>query len=138
VSTVSHETDQHSQAHGEHSHAHGEHSHAHAPEPSLPPSGTASVVLDIGGDIGALLVNAPARFLGTEPELTALDGIGGTTHTSVRERRTDQGVHYVAVFPALRAGDYVFEPTGQTVTVTGGAVSELTATHVAWRSEPTS
>ncbi len=99
-------------------------------EPVLPPSREGSVVLDIGGDVGALIVHTPAGLLGTEPELAFLDDPGRHVHTAVRERRTGNEVSYAAVYPSLVAGRYQLADTGQVVTIEGGAITEI-----AWAGE---
>ena len=51
-------------------HAPHVHAHPHAHHP-LPPSGPGTVVLDIGGSVGALVVHTPAALAGLEIELAA-------------------------------------------------------------------
>ncbi|MCU1495058.1 MAG: glycosylphosphatidylinositol specific phospholipase [Acidimicrobiaceae bacterium] len=92
-------------------------------ESHLPPSYEGSVVLDVGGDVGALVLYVPAELLGAELELLSTGG-GARVHTEVRERRVGGGVVYAAVYPALREGDYVVELSGQLVEVAGGRVAE--------------
>jgi hypothetical protein len=116
-------------------------------ESQLGPSWNGTVMLDIGGDVGALILHTGADLHLAEIELERVDGAdanlvphrdahghehahaGGRTHVAVRERRGPAGVRYAAIYPALRQGDYmVFDPTGapkQTVTVVGGEVAEL-------------
>ena len=103
------------------------------------------VVLDIGGEVGALILYAPAELSGAEVEIS-LPGAGRRTHSIVRERRVDQsmsgrrkaGRHaapsgpgdaavYAAVYPGLRAGVYTIWRDAQTpagtVQVEGGQVA---------------
>jgi hypothetical protein len=93
-------------------------------EPTLPPSREGSVVLDIGDGIGALLLRTSPELVGVEPELTRLDGEGGHVHTEVRERRVGGDVSYAALYPALAAGHYRVDDTGQVLEVVGGAVTD--------------
>lgn len=102
------------------------------------PSATASVVLDIGGEIGALILHADAAQLGREIEISPVprgdaareDGAEAPvrTHSMVRERRTDPP-SYDAVYPDLREGEYTVWHDGETpagtVTVVGGRISEF-------------
>jgi len=99
-----------------------EHSHA----------GQGPVLLDIGGDVGALVVHMPARHTGREVRIR---GAGDTApmaadaHVSVILRRAGSASEYTAVFPALREGEYELSlrPAGPTrvwAIVTGGAVAE--------------
>ena len=75
----------------------------------------ASVVLDLGADVGALILDTPAELAGREIEIgPAGDGAGARrTHAQVRERRTGAGTGYAAVYPGL-AGRQV-PRTGKTL-----------------------
>jgi hypothetical protein len=102
---------------------------AHGAEGVLGPSHVGSVVLDLGADVGALVLDAPAALAGREIEISpACEGQEAhRTHSMVRERRTGGGVSYAAVYPGLRADDYTIwhdavTPAG-TVTVGGGRVT---------------
>jgi hypothetical protein len=93
------------------------------------PSGPGTVVLELGGDIGVLILDAPAELAGREVEISpAPIGPGGRrTHALVRERRTEAGLGYAAVYPGLPAAEYTVwqdtvTPAG-TVTVSGGQVT---------------
>lgn len=93
------------------------------------PSAPASVVLDIGGEIGALILQADAAHLGREIEISPVPRPNGPepvrTHSMIRERRTTPPT-YDAVYPDLHAGEYTVwradEPAG-TVTITGGQIT---------------
>jgi len=88
-----------------------------------------SVVIDIGGRVGALVVYTDAAVAGLEIEVTPTDGAGPPTHTAVRERRLPRGTRFAAVFPALPAGSYRLPPIGSApgrdVTVGPGRVTEV-------------
>jgi hypothetical protein len=99
-----------------------------------PHAGQGPVLLDVGGDVGALLVRMPAGLEGVEIEIRTRqpDGRvgahhhghdhhgeevhGGDTmhvpdtlhvsHVQVLRRPTPEGVVVCAVFPSLLAGDY--------------------------------
>jgi hypothetical protein len=93
------------------------------------PSAVGSVVLNLGGDIGALIIQAGADLLGAEIEISPVDGTGqaGRTHSMVRERQTVPEPRYDAVYPDLTAGRYTIwrdahSPAG-TVTITGGRIT---------------
>jgi hypothetical protein len=97
------------------------------------PSRAGSVVLEMGDDIGAFILEAPAELNGREIEISrAADGAGARpTHSLVRERTTAAGTSYAAVYVSLPAGQYIVwrdddTPTG-TVTVRGGQI-----THFRW------
>ncbi|MHA6761293.1 hypothetical protein [Streptacidiphilus sp. PAMC 29251] len=121
-------------AHG-HLHADG-HSHvagsSHASGEVYGPSHQGSVMVDIGGDVGALVIHTPADLLGTEVELSPVDDGTVRTHVAVRERRGSGPVQYAAVFPSLTAGAYnIWHPAEDRhpvarVVVTGGDVTNFT------------
>jgi hypothetical protein len=97
-------------------------------EQQLPPSTTASVVLDIGGEVGALVVELPRELLGRELDLFPLGGADlPVVHTEVRERRVGDGVVYAAVYPTVPAGSYLVEGLDQVFVVQGGRVTESRA-----------
>ncbi|MCU1363464.1 MAG: glycosylphosphatidylinositol specific phospholipase [Acidimicrobiaceae bacterium] len=93
-------------------------------EPQLPPSWDGSVVLDIGGEVGALLLRTPSTLNGREIDLDSEDENSPHTHSAVRERRLPGGISYAAVYPGLKAGHYVVSDTGQRVVIVGGRVTE--------------
>ena len=67
-----------------------------------------ALVLDIGDDIGALILYADESCLGEEIDLTPVGAPRSHhLHTMVRRRR-GVGTHFVAgVYPELTAGEYV-------------------------------
>ena len=96
---------------------------------TLAVSPTASVMLDIGGDAGALVLYVAASELGREIEVSLVGSAARRTHASVRERRLDRGSRYCVVYDGLAAGEYTIwaddtTPAG-TAAVTGGRVTEL-------------
>lgn len=114
-----------------HQHDH-EHEHDHLPfaEPKLPPSRQGTVVLDIGGDVGALVVHATENLCGHEVELAHPGETTPFVHTDVRERQLPDGSVYAGVFPELAVGSYrLLGRNGhahQDVTVASGTVTEIT------------
>ena len=95
-----------------------------------------SVLLDIGGDVGALVVEMPAALEGEEIELRGLPhhiGHGHLPHVGVVPRAAPDGeIIHSAVFFEVAQGSYELyvRPSGPvqlTVEVTGGAV-----THAKW------
>jgi hypothetical protein len=93
------------------------------------PSLEGSVVIDIGGSVGALLVYTDEAVLGLEIEVTPTDVGGPPTHTAVRERQLPLGSRFAAVFPALPAGTYRLPSVGSApsrdVTVRPARVTEV-------------
>jgi hypothetical protein len=94
------------------------------------PAASASVALDIGAGLGALVIYPGERFRGCEIEISRVDASGPRVHTGVHERTTQAGSALTAIFGSLPAADYVVwkdETTaGATVTVPEGRVAELT------------
>jgi hypothetical protein len=72
----------------------------------LGPSEEGSVVLDIGGDVGAAIVHAPASLAGSEIEIRRSGAPWDGTHVAVRARNTQGGEVYAALFPGLACGSY--------------------------------
>lgn len=94
----------------------------------LGPSQDGSVMLDIGGDVGALVLHASAEMVGTEIEISPTGDDAHRTHVAIRERRGNGSTRYAAIYPGLHAGDYTLwgldgQPVMQ-VSITGGTVAE--------------
>jgi hypothetical protein len=96
----------------------------------LGPSYPGTVVLDIGGQTGAVIVYAEPHQHGQEIHLLPVAG-GPSTHAVVRPRRLGRDTVYCAVYPDLPAGDYRLLTPGEaaptTIHVHGGAVTQLSA-----------
>lgn len=120
-----------------HSHSHS-HSHDHdhdAPEvvqwrPHTAPG--PNPVLDIGGDIGALVVYLPELTASGELEAHPTGMPTARFHTGVHNRlfgASGDGTAWVAIFPGVVEGSYdLLDDGGATiaqVAVTGGEVREL-------------
>jgi len=107
-------------------------------EPVLGPSSAGSVVLELGGAVGVLVLEATVQLNGREIEISPVGGIhdhehehghghAHRTHSMVRERGTAAGKSYAAVYPGLAVGTYTVwrdhdTPAG-TVTIDGGRVT---------------
>jgi hypothetical protein len=90
---------------------------------------TEHAVLDIGGDVGALIIHCRPEWRGREIEVSPPNSPQQRTHTAVLERRANGRPVFAALFLALPAGDYVIwendtEPMGE-VTIVGGEVAEV-------------
>src|ERR1700712_3114095 len=95
----------------------------------LGPSQDGSVMLDIGGDIGALILHAPVELAGAEIEISPVGEVPPRRHVAVRERRGRGASRYAAIYPSLRAGRYTVwglhgKPEAQ-VEITGGKICEI-------------
>jgi hypothetical protein len=109
---------------GDHHHHHHHHHH-HA--------GAGPAVLDIGGDVGALVATMPRGTAGTELFLRPDHDRTTTVHTGVWDRH-DAGTDVTAaVFPELRAGTYhvldEHDAVVQSVEISGGAVTTIDLRH---------
>jgi hypothetical protein len=89
-----------------------------------------SVVLDIGGDLGAAIVRTPATLVGLEIEIRREGAPWDGTHVAVRARSIPGGEVYAAMFPGLQQGSYEVRVRGDdygffaAVDVEGARVSE--------------
>jgi hypothetical protein len=95
------------------------------------PSEEGSVVLDIGGDVGAAIVHAPVVLDGSEIEIRRHGAPWDGTHVAVRPRLVPGGQIYAALFPALGQGSYEVrrrsdtEGPVATLAVEGGRVAQV-------------
>ena len=91
-----------------------------------------SLNLDIGGEVGALVLYADESCLGAEIDVTpAGQPRSHHTHTMIRRRRAVDREFVAGVYPELRAGAYtVWGLDGAVLTellVAGGRVTEFDA-----------
>ena len=92
------------------------------------PSGPGTVVLELGADVGALVLLTPAELDGREIEISR-DAVPGArrTHSQVRPRHMPAGTKYAAVYPDLPAGAYTIwadeQRSAGRVVITGGRVA---------------
>ena len=70
------------------------------------PAPGVSVVLDIGGEVGALLVHLTTMPPGGELEARPVGDDSRRFHTGVHPRPSARGAGLVAVFPEVLEGDY--------------------------------
>src|SRR5918911_3631006 len=107
------------------------HDHHHdVREATLGPTDGASVVIDVGGDTGALVVYTPGALAGREIEIRRVPGAWTGAHTAVRARRLAHDVVWAACFAALVSGRHEVRVRGSSsravgVEVTGGRVTEI-------------
>jgi hypothetical protein len=97
-------------------------------ESAAGPTGPGTVVLDLGADVGALILYTPSEMDGREIEISRDDKPGGhRTHSRVRPRPTAKATTYAAVYPGLTAGSYTLWRDHHTpaaaFAVTGGQVT---------------
>ena len=97
-----------------------------------PYAGQGSVLLDIGGDIGALVLHVDRQWEGAEISYRhaddRYDAHAHQPHVAVVGRPTEGGPAYTAVFPELVAGRYVLTlPDGHELVadVDGGHMTEI-------------
>jgi hypothetical protein len=89
---------------------------------------SASVALDIGDGVGALIIYPSEHYRGLEIEISRADELGHRVHTGVHDRATHNGTVLTAIFGSLEAGEYVIwaqeSPDGEPVSVLDGEVTE--------------
>ena len=111
----------------EHAHRHGI-PHTHETVPRGGP-----VVMDIGGDIGGLIVRLDDSLEGTELPIEFADDPKRDIHTGVWRRSVGGQTVVVAVYPELREGSYRIHPgtdhAGAHLEITGGQVAHLDLRH---------
>jgi hypothetical protein len=73
-------------------------------EPVAGPSGSGTVVLELGPGAGALVLHTPADMNGAEIDISTASG--ARTHSMVRPRHVAAGTLYAAVYPGLAPGEY--------------------------------
>jgi hypothetical protein len=87
------------------------------------------VVLDIGGNTGALLIFTAASRAGDEIEVCPASEWWRRTHAQVHARFVGETTLYAAVYPELEAGNYVCCgeacDTNPAFTIIGGEVTQL-------------
>jgi hypothetical protein len=102
---------------------------------TLDASESASVVLSIGADVGALILYVSADQHEREIEISRTGTDGPRTHAAVRERRVPDGSVWCVVYDGLPAGEYTVWRDDTTpadrVQVVGGRITELD-----WSSRP--
>lgn len=87
------------------------------------------VVLDIGEDIGALIVHTSPDMHSVEIEISPSGQEERRTHKQVLERNMGDRPAFTAVFDGLAAGSYTLwvddEPRARDVEIEGGAIAQL-------------
>ncbi len=87
---------------------------------------TEHAVLDIGQDIGALVIYTRPELRGKEIEVSPKGNDTIRVHSQVLERRANGRTIFAALFLALPAGDYIsWSYPSSEVTIIGGEVAEV-------------
>ena len=96
---------------------------------TLAPTRDATVVADIGGDVGAPVLYTAPEMCGVEIDIEPVGQPERRSHVAVRERRLATHSVYAAFYPSLVAGDYTLlvpaPDRPRPVTIEGGAVTEI-------------
>lgn len=96
--------------------------HSHRPHPEF-------VVLDIGDQVGALIIHADAEMHGVEVEISPAGDDDRRSHKEVLERKASGRPAFTAVFDGLQAGAYTLwiegMPRARDVAIRGGAIAQL-------------
>jgi hypothetical protein len=105
----------------------GHHTYADRPHPEY-------VVLDIGGERGALIVHADPELHGVEVEISPRGRDDDRSHKEFLERQVNGHPAYTAVFESVERGTYTLwthdEPRSRGVRVEAGEIAELD-----WRTD---
>jgi hypothetical protein len=115
------------------------HTHPHPAEDENPFAGQGAVMLDIGDDVGALVVQMPARMLGVEIEIRpagTTSAPGHHPHVAVVERPTPSGMQPSLVYADLREGSYELCPKGGGPALASASVVGGEVTHLGWPAPP--
>lgn len=116
-----------SHGNGSHTHRHGD--QVHVVEEYAARKHPEFVVLDIGDDVGALIVHTDPDMHGVEIEISPVGDDGRRSHKQVLERNIDHHPAFTAVFDGLPAGAYTLWMEGlaraRGVIVEASAVAEL-------------
>ena len=87
------------------------------------------VVLEIGADLGALVVYADAHLHGVEIEISPAGDDASREHKEVLHRPAGGRQIHAAVFDRLQEGGYTLwvggEPVARGVAIEGGRIAEL-------------
>ena len=112
----------HGTTHNHHTHSVGEQRYSDRPHPE-------TVVLDLGEDMGALIVHTGADMHGIEVEISATGHDHDRSHKEILQREIGGRPAYTAVFDNIRDGTYTLwvddVARERDVVVSGGAVAEL-------------
>jgi hypothetical protein len=96
-------------------------------------AGQGPVMLDVGDDVGALVLHASAEMAGAEIEISPVGADGSRSHVAVHRREVAGHVRYAAVYPSLKAGQYrLWRPDGtptDPIVIAGGRVTEVEWKH---------
>jgi hypothetical protein len=105
------------------------HTHPHRHEPYASRKHPEFVVLDIGGDVGALIVHTDPQAHGVEVEISPTGQDHIRAHKEVLERTIDGRPAFTAVFDGLAAGSYTLwvqgMPRARHIAIEGDAIAEL-------------
>ena len=110
---------------GEHDHDHGHHHDGHGHQHE---AGNGPTVLDIGDDVGALVLHTSADLVGAEIEISPDGAPQHRRHVAVHTREYPGGTAYAAVYYGLTAGTYeLWAADGSvalTVRIKGNTITE--------------
>jgi hypothetical protein len=111
-----------------HTHTHS-HAHIHPVEDYAARKHPEFVVLEIGDDVGALIVHCDRDMHGVEIEVSPAGQDEVRSHKQVLERSIGDRSAFTAVFDGLVTGAYTLwvddEPRARDVRVDGGSIVEL-------------
>ena len=88
---------------------------------------TGHAVLDIGEDVGALIIYTREELRGKEIQVSLKwANAAKLVHTAIWERRFNGRTMFAGIYPALPGGDYIiWSHPSREVTIAGGSVAEV-------------
>ncbi len=116
-----------------------------------PHAGQGAVMLDIGGEIGALVVAMPPSMLGTEIEIAPAGVLHGhhhghdhghehthahRPHVAVVDRPVTDGTLPSLVFPELVEGSYELFDKGEETVLLSAEITGGQVTFLEWPTDP--
>jgi hypothetical protein len=119
-----------SHGNGNHNHGHGDHNHVEDYSSRKHPE---FIVLDIGDDVGALIVHTDPDMHGVEIEISPVGDDGRRSHKQVLERNIDHHPAFTAVFDGLAAGAYTLWVQG-VARARGMSVEACAVAELDWRA----
>ena len=97
---------------------------------TMEPSFQGTVVLNVGDNIGAIVIHTPSRLHGHEIEVSPVTDTGHRTHAAVRARYVRGGASFAVVIDSLPEGRYTVWQDPVTplaeVDIPGGGVADFT------------
>ena len=113
-----------------HDHSHGSEQHTHSHDHNHV-AGNGPTVIDIGDDVGALVLYTTEELVGAEIEISPDGEPDRRRHVAVHPRQYPGGTAYAAVYYGLEAGSYQLWAADGAVAMTA-SIEGNTITEAMW------